>query len=203
MSAIIREDLFTAEFLIENSCNLNQINNINGESVLHGMCSIKDRTIRNDIMTIAKKILSRPNVDSNIRNHHGFAPLHIAISCGFTEMIDELMQICDINLETLDGKCCLELALTLDNFDVAAKLVEKGANPNIEMRSGDSLINHMIKVRKKHFPNLNLILTLLFLFTSPTMKTQLFFSASSSIFNIKIQTVKRASTLLLKRIIQN
>lgn len=147
MSAIMREDLFTAEFLIENSCDLNQINQTNGETILHSICAFKDRTLRNEIMGIAKKILSQPNLDSNIINRQGFAPLHVAISNGFTEIIDELMEICDINLETMDGNCCLELALTLDNFDVANKLVHKGANPNIEMRSGDSLIDHMIKVR--------------------------------------------------------
>lgn len=145
MSAISREDFFSAEFLIEHSCDINQINELTGESVLHCICSIKERAARNDIMKIAKKILMQPNVDSNIRNRHGYAPLHISISNGFIDMVDELMKICDIDLETNDGKCCLELSLTLDNFEVATKLIEKGANPNIEMRSGESLINHLIK----------------------------------------------------------
>lgn len=147
-SAILREDLFTAEFLIENSCDINQVNDLNGEGILHSICSIMDRTKRNEIMRIAQKILILPNIDTNIRNNKGFAAIHTAISNEFTRMIDELLKVSDIdlNLETIDGKCCLELALIRGDFETANKLVVSGANPNMVLRSGDSLINHLIMV---------------------------------------------------------
>lgn len=80
-------------------------------------------------------------------------PLHLAIISANTEMIDHLLNQpeLDTNIRTSDDKCALQLALmppytTGPPFDLAARLIEKGARSNQNnAESGDSILQMLIK----------------------------------------------------------
>lgn len=80
-------------------------------------------------------------------------PLHLSIVSGNIEMIDLLLQRSDLdtNLRTNDEKCALQLSLmppytTGPPFDLAAKLIEKGAQSNQNnVESGDSILQLLAK----------------------------------------------------------
>jgi rabankyrin-5 len=146
MSAISNGDNFTAEFLLNHSCDVNQTNEQN-ECALHQICKISDRELRKDLLGVAKRILSTSNVIVDIQNNQGFSPLHHAIVSGFSHMIDELLKVdkIDLNQQTKKGQCHLELALLQNDYTIATKLIESGADPNIRLNNGDHLIHHLIK----------------------------------------------------------
>jgi ankyrin repeat protein len=148
MTAISNGDVFTAEFLLDHSCDVNQTNEQN-ECALHQICKIVDREIRKDLYGVAKRVLATSNVDVDIQNNQGFSPLHNAIISGFTNMIDDLLKVGNIDLNQLteNGKCPLELALLQNDFAIATKLIESGADTNIRLGNGDHLIHHLIKVK--------------------------------------------------------
>lgn len=80
-------------------------------------------------------------------------PLHLAIISENTEMIDHLLNQSDLdtNIRTSDDKCALQLALmppytTGPPFDLAARLIEKGARSNQNnAENGDSILQMLIK----------------------------------------------------------
>lgn len=74
----------------------------------------------------------------------------MAILSNHNEIIEILLENSDLdtNLKTSDEKCALELSLTPPHasFDLAKKLLEKGARPNtIQTESGDSLLHILTK----------------------------------------------------------
>lgn len=80
-------------------------------------------------------------------------PLHLAIVSGNNEIIDLLLEEPDLdtNLRTNDEKCALQLALMPPYtagppFDLAARLIEKGARSNQNhAESGDSILHLLAK----------------------------------------------------------
>lgn len=74
----------------------------------------------------------------------------MAILSNHNEIIEIFLENSDLdtNLKTSDEKCALELSLTPphSNFDLAKKLLDKGARPNtIQTESGDSLLHILTK----------------------------------------------------------
>ncbi|XP_061389135.1 rabankyrin-5 [Musca vetustissima] len=149
IDAVKRGDIFSAEFLLERNCDLNLTSRSNADTALHIVCAYNpnntDSEVYSNMVRVGEKILSlKPDV--NIQNRIGQTPLHLAIESGNVEMQNLLLGVnnIDINLRTLEEKCCLELSLlngTERSLELARKLIDLGARANpLKSESHDSLL---------------------------------------------------------------
>lgn len=159
IDAIKRADNFSAKFLLENGCDVNLTSNGSEDTPLHLICTYSQETSESaasykEMLEIGRHILSL-KVDVNKQNSKGYSPLHLAITSGHIEMIEELLKNpeTDLNLVTKDGKCALGIALMsskFSDFTVAKRLIENGAETNeIHHDTGDNLLQFLIKLGVK------------------------------------------------------
>lgn len=81
--------------------------------------------------------------------------MHLAIISGNSKVVEQLLMLSqlDTNIRTNDDKCALQLALmppytTGPPFELAAKLIEKGAQSNQNnVETGDSILQTLIKAK--------------------------------------------------------
>lgn len=104
-------------------------------------------------MIMVAETLIQKGANPNIQNKRGYTSLHLAIMSGIVKVVEQLLEIpsLDPNIRTNDDKCALQLALTPPYttgppFDLATKLIEKGARSNQNNHeSGDSILQLLIK----------------------------------------------------------
>ncbi|XP_058978821.1 rabankyrin-5 [Musca domestica] len=149
IDAIKRGDKFSAEFLLERNCDLNLASRLTADTALHVVCAYNpkntDPVVFSNMVDIGKLIINmKPDV--NIQNRLGQTPLHVAIDSGNIEMQNVLLRVnnIDINLRTIDERCCLESSLsngTEWGIEFASKLLELGARANpLKSESHDNLL---------------------------------------------------------------
>ncbi|KAK2034812.1 ankyrin [Colletotrichum zoysiae] len=65
--------------------------------------------------------------DVNTRTEEGYTPLHLAVLCGHTSVVEHLCALgCDINAQTLDGSSPLHLAAKRQRSEIAKYLIDAG-----------------------------------------------------------------------------
>ncbi|XP_037922390.1 rabankyrin-5 [Hermetia illucens] len=151
IDAVKRGDGFSAKFLLDKNCNVNLTSKSTKDTALHLVCASSENSVDpetyQEMLSVGKQILQL-NADVNAQNAEGFTPLHVAIISKHKDMIDLLLdspQI-DLNIRTSDEKCALQLSLTPPQtdgipFDLARKLLEKGARPNqLNSNTRDNLL---------------------------------------------------------------
>lgn len=156
IDAIKRGDGFSARFLLERECDANLVTSSTEDAALHVICTYAkestDPTVFKEMLEIGKIILSK-SVEINKQNAKGFTPLHLAITCGHLDMIEELLKIpeTDLNLVTNEGKSALLLALFspyFTDFSIAKRLIESGTEANEITDDGDNILQFLIKSGK-------------------------------------------------------
>lgn len=160
IDSIKRGDGYTAQFLLDKGCNVDLVTRDTSDTALHLVCTYAERSTDSetfrDMLSIGRQLLKR-RADPNVQNYKGYTALHIAIASQHVDMIDELLSDgvanLDTNIRTLEEKCALQFALMPPHtdgppFDLARRLLEKGARPNpIHADSGDSLLHTLAKHR--------------------------------------------------------
>lgn len=154
IDAITRGDGFAAKFLLENNCDVNLTSEKTSDTALHHICTYSkdtsDPETFKEMLNVGQKILAL-NALVNKQNNKGYTPLHLAITSGHIEMIDELLKNpeTDLNLLTSDCKSALQIALTsskFSTFDVALQIIKNGAETNdVDSQSGDNLLQFLTK----------------------------------------------------------
>lgn len=93
------------------------------------------------------------------RDRHGNSIVHAAVNrltstTGYIEdIINKLGGYIDINSQNVDGNTPLHLAVINERFDMAAILVEAGADINIKNNNGLTPIDILLEVIKKGIPD--------------------------------------------------
>lgn len=157
IEAISRGDGFAAEFLLDNGCEVNVTSRKTGDSALHLIATYSESTTTDDrtykdMLAVGIRLIDG-GAKINIQNGRGYAPLHLAILSGHTDLIEKLLQRqdIDINLKTTDEKWPLQLALTKPfigdgDFSLAKQMIEKGANVNcVYHETADNLLLYLIR----------------------------------------------------------
>ena len=82
---------------------------------------------------LCRKLISKHNVDVQIPDHDGWAPLHYFAKRSSYELIKTVVDMdIDINLKTNDGKNCLYIAADNGHFGLCRSLINKH-NVDIEV----------------------------------------------------------------------
>lgn len=153
IDSIKRGDGFSARFLLDHDCDVNLVTDGTEDTVLHIICTYAKESTEPDVykemIEIGQMFLSK-NCDINKQNSKGFTALHLAITCGHLDMIEEFLKIpeTDLNLMTSEGKSALLLALLspqFNDFSVAKRLIDNGAETNDIDENGDNILQFLIK----------------------------------------------------------
>ncbi|XP_055542467.1 rabankyrin-5 isoform X2 [Wyeomyia smithii] len=158
VDSVRRGDGFAAQFLLDKGCNVDMITRDTSDTALHLVCTYAEKSTDSetfrDMLSVGRQLL-KWRADPNMQNMKGYTPLHIAITSQNIDMIDELLSDgvlnVDTNICTLDEKCALQFALMPPHtdgppFDLARRLLEKGARPNtVNSETGDSLLHSLSK----------------------------------------------------------
>lgn len=120
---------------------------------MHLIC-LNDDNETEDLLAIAKRMISEYGADVNAQNCGGETPLHISIESGRRSLIDLFLAQPSLNvdLRTNDERCALEMCLTPPQyqgptFQLAERLLTENkarANP-IYSESNDTLFQSLIK----------------------------------------------------------
>lgn len=158
IEAVKRSDAFSANYLLDNGCDVNLTSTGSADTALHHVCTYsRDNAdpfssgVFEEMFEVGQKILTK-QADVNKQNTQGYSPLILAVSSGNVEMVDELLKNheTDLNLVTNDGKSALQIALLsskYSDFAVAKKLIDNGAETNDvhDDATGDNLLQFLIK----------------------------------------------------------
>ena len=92
---------------------------------------------------IAQELIKN-SIDVNNKDNNNRDVMFDAISYGCETMIDSLLQVKDISLNTIDssGQTILHKEEALNNEDLCIKLIQKGADPTICDKHGNNLLYH-------------------------------------------------------------
>lgn len=158
IDAIKRGDGFSAEFLLDNKCEINATARKTGDTSLHLIATYSfkstDERTYTDILAVGIRLIES-GAKVNLQNLKGYTPLHLAILSGHEDLIEKLLAKDDIdtNLKTIDDKWPLQLALMKsyvdnesDKYDLAKRIIKKGGNVNcVWPDTGDSLLHFLIR----------------------------------------------------------
>ncbi|KAG2532942.1 hypothetical protein JM18_000903 [Phytophthora kernoviae] len=76
---------------------------------------------------------------------NGFSALEFAVKCGRTELVELcLSKEANPNAPTLDGDTSLHLAAALPHADIILRLLQSGANPNVQNRYGQTPVSVLL-----------------------------------------------------------
>lgn len=154
IDSIKRGDGFSARFLLDHDCDVNLVTDGTQDTALHIICTYAkestESSVYKEMIEMGRVILSK-NCDINKQNAQGFTALHLAITCGHLDMIEELLKIpeTDLNLMTNEGKSALLLSLLSskfnNDFSIAKRLIDNGAETNEIDENGDNILQYLIK----------------------------------------------------------
>ncbi|XP_065201380.1 rabankyrin-5 [Planococcus citri] len=152
LRAVERGDGFAARFLLDNNSSISTVTPDRGDTALHLIASSSPDTSPDDslnVMNSVAKTLLEKGLDPNLPNNQGFTALHLAVMARNEELFSLLLSHdkVDLNARTLEGHTPLYFALIstrklVNTNSFAARLVEKGAQPNpIYSQSSNSLLH--------------------------------------------------------------
>ena len=102
----------------------------NGKNYLHIVAD-------NRHLNLCIKLISKRNIDVQIPDHHGWAPLHYFSKMSSYELVKTVADMgIDINLKTNDGKNCLHIAADFGHFSLCRLLINKH---NVDMELPDNV----------------------------------------------------------------
>lgn len=123
------------QLLIANNARVNA-NSDKGRSPLHSAARLG--------RTSNIKLLLRSGAKINAGDDNGITPLHMAAYFGHKKALKELLKK-EADVNALDIKGNTPLYYIVNNIDLAYALLEKGANPNIENKVGESPLHKAVK----------------------------------------------------------
>ena len=142
--AIMRQDEFSANFLIDENVQIDAVTSGRKETPLHLLAA---QEASDDVTRIVQKLLIR-GADANIQDVDGNTPLHKSVLCKNVEVFKLLIEHNRISFEirNKDGLTPLALALRClsSNDTFASSLVQKGCSVDATNPStGDTLLHIM------------------------------------------------------------
>ena len=125
------EDAFHAYLQNNATIDLNNRTFKNGNTVLH-------TAAKNGCASIAAELISNQNMDVNIQNKNGYAPLHLACMAGKIEVVEQLLRL-KADKDMAAGvweSTPLHWACICGNVEVIRLLIKKGANTTLRDQTG-------------------------------------------------------------------
>ncbi|MBE5074990.1 ankyrin repeat domain-containing protein [Erythrobacteraceae bacterium E2-1 Yellow Sea] len=108
---------------------------VNTRDVTTGDTALHIVTERRDALWI--RFLTERGANANIRNKQGVAPLQLAVTMGYAEGVDALLNAgADVEVSNVAGETPLIAAVHSRDIPIIRMLLDKGANPDRTDNSG-------------------------------------------------------------------